>query len=49
MQFSSEFEQMHERIVKDKDKKDEKYGWKEEDYVVKSQVCALFLRTWADF
>jgi hypothetical protein len=43
MQFSSEFEQMHEKIVKDRVKKDEKYGCREEDFVIKSQVCVILL------
>jgi len=42
MQYSTEFEQMHAKIVIDKDKKDSKYGWTEEDYIFKNQVRYFF-------
>jgi hypothetical protein len=38
MQSLRDFELLHSSIVKNKDKKDEKYGCKEADYIIKQQI-----------
>ena len=34
----SDFELMHEKLIKNKEEKSEKYGWQESDFVFKQQI-----------
>lgn len=38
MQTTRDFELLHSKIVQKKEEKDTKYGWKESDYIIKSQL-----------